>query len=142
MRGVTMRFSKVIMTWFIIINAYLWTILIAIMLPSISSGMASIFHTLDNLTHGLATPLLWALIIPGLAVTIWYARGVISIARSKTSSIHIAASTMHEAMFRSDAEKRARAKFREMRASPDPHIFIWAPTDKRVDGKLIQEVLE
>ena len=138
-----MRLTKdrVFYTWFTLVIAYLFIIAFAMTSPLILIGTAELFSTLDRLTQGLATPLLWVFIIPGVAVTIWYVTGVIRIARSKTSSLHLAASTMHEAMFKSDAEKRARAKFRELAASPDPHMFLWTPTDKRVDGKLKQEVL-
>jgi len=137
-----LRFTKtrVLFTWFIIIMAWLWTITLAMLLPLITSGTTALFSILDQLTHGLASTLLLVLILPGLAITLWHIFEVLRVSRSKTSAIHVGMSTMTEMMFKGDSEKRARGKFDGLMASPDPHIFLWVPTDKRVDGKVRQEV--
>jgi hypothetical protein len=131
--------ERVALIWLIVSIAWLSAVAVSLLQPILTPIILKHFTILDSLTSGLASSTLLLFTIP-IAITIFYLAKRVNMSRGKTSSVNMAFSTMHESMFREPCEERARRKFDTLKGSPNPHLWIWVPTDKEVDGKIYREV--
>jgi len=131
--------ERVALIWLIVSIAWLSAIAVSLLQPILTPIILKHFTIIDSLTSGLASNTLLLFTIP-IAITIFYLIKRISMSRGRTSSVNMAFSTMHEAMFTSPCEERARKKLSKLKGSPNPRLWIWVPTDKEVDGKVHREV--
>lgn len=132
--------EKVLKIWLSLLLGYLLIVAMLMMTPFLKTAINQIFNQLNLMTYGLAGPTLLVFLLIGIGVTAYYLIVIIGAMRSKTSAIHMASSTMHLNMFGGEAERRARETLAYFRASPEPHVILLVPTDKRISNKFVRGI--
>ncbi|MEM2704418.1 MAG: hypothetical protein QXR45_14810 [Candidatus Bathyarchaeia archaeon] len=132
--------EKILKIWLGLLLSYLLIVAMILVMPFFKTAVNQIFEQLNLATYGLAGSILFVFLSIGIGVTLYYLIVITRAMRSKTSALHIASSTMHLNMFGGEAERRARETLANFRASPEPHVILLVPTDKRISGRFVREI--